>query len=826
MTALIAMLMPDKPMGMEDFFGRVLPAGGGYCMLAYQLAGGNGMYHESFGDVHAMATRATFLSAKGATVYFAVGTFRNRHDAKRPNGQDWGRKGDNVEAMGSFFLDIDVGEGKGYPTTWDARQALEKFSDALGMPPNVIVESSGGEEGSDSTGLHVYWTLDRDLTTAEWNPIAWRLKEACRVLGLKADPARTADVASLLRPVGTRNRKAAYGPSGRPVRGQWVRFGQVSPEAFDARLQSAVNAAWGNGLAGEPPKNSDKALVTLGVVADSWFQRLDEPTKQATVRSMLGSLPDADVEARESWIAVGAALAGTAGIDPDVRFSMWSEWSQRTLVGAAKWKADTIAEHKERWNGLTRSGVGALVRRAQDVGWTQEDLRSASLKTYEAVATVREEEGARMSVSEAQAHLRASAIHIASSGTFLLNGVEMSKDSMDMTLAPRMPLGDRGPIAASSMFKGGHGRTVDYVGYRPGFENFYKNALGIRFVNTWKKHVIESTIPSEGDKRTFAELILHLSNGDAETRAGIKRLFTKLAFLYRNPRRRIRHATLLIGPNEGCGKTTLTLEIPRALFGADNVRTVETRELSSDFNSYAQGAQILVFPELWLGNRRDALGQANGLKPLITDDHIPMVKKGRDGVMVDNCTTIFANSNHADAAVFGEKDRRYDVVETSARMLPPMLSERVYALIRERPGALCSLVLAYGKEAECFDPNTPPPMTAAKNRMVEAGRDVWVERIRDAYTARLGPFTSDAVAVPDVRRWLERDFDRLPGDNKIREELLNLADGALNMRAQRRHGDSRQQARVIVLRNVSDWVDAGPSAMYDHYSTHANNWRQ
>lgn len=117
-------------------------------------------------------------------------------------------------------------------------------------------------------------------------------------------------------------------------------------------------------------------------------------------------------------------------------------------------------------------------------------------------------------------------------------------------------------------------------------------------------------------------------------------------------------------------------------------------------------------------------------------------------------------------------------------------------------------------------------MTVAKGRMIEAGRDVWVERIRDAYTAELGPFSADVVAVTDIRRWLERDFDRLPGDNKIREELTKLADGAVSIRAQRRNGDSRQQARVIVVRNIPAWMNAGPTAVYDHYSAHAQSWRQ
>jgi hypothetical protein len=312
-------------------------------------------------------------------------------------------------------------------------------------------------------------------------------------------------------------------------------------------------------------------------------------------------------------------------------------------------------------------------------------------------------------------------------------------------------------------------------------------------------------------------MILHLGNSNDETKIGIKRIVTKFAYLYLNPSARIRHATLLIGKYEGCGKSTITLAIARALFGSANVRSIETRELSSDFNGYAHGARILVLPELWLGNRKDALAQANNLKPLITDDYIPVVKKGKDGRCVENCTTIFASSNHADAAVFSDRDRRYDVVSTDAKIMPPELGRRIYALISERPGSLLSLVLSYGKDAIGFDPDEPPPQSAAKRRMMEATRAVWAERIRDAFEAREWPFGGDAVAASDVHRLLARDSDRLPSDNAIREELLNLTDGAFSAQAQRRQGTSIHQKRVVVLRNLQAWKDAGPSALYEHY---------
>jgi Virulence-associated protein E len=56
-------------------------------------------------------------------------------------------------------------------------------------------------------GLHIYWPLKAALPRAEWLPYANGLKAACLELGLKADQKVTSDLARVLRPPGTHNRK-------------------------------------------------------------------------------------------------------------------------------------------------------------------------------------------------------------------------------------------------------------------------------------------------------------------------------------------------------------------------------------------------------------------------------------------------------------------------------------------------------------------------------------------------------------------------------------------------------------------------------------------
>ena len=61
-------------------------------------------------------------------------------------------------------------------------------------------------------GLHAYFFLTQFLPAPSWILVAKALKAACVRAGFHADPARTADIASLLRCPGTINRK-----EGRPL---------------------------------------------------------------------------------------------------------------------------------------------------------------------------------------------------------------------------------------------------------------------------------------------------------------------------------------------------------------------------------------------------------------------------------------------------------------------------------------------------------------------------------------------------------------------------------------------------------------------------------
>ena len=155
----------------------------------------------------------------GRSVYFGCASYKD----------DSSRKGENVHKVRSFWLDIDCGEGKPYATQRAGLIALTNFKKSVGLPTPLIVSSGNG--------LHVYWPMDRDLDPEEWRPVASLLRQVTRAEQLEVDPSRTADIASVLRPVGTHHRK------GEPKPVAVLRDAeQTDFDAFKAQLEQHITS--------------------------------------------------------------------------------------------------------------------------------------------------------------------------------------------------------------------------------------------------------------------------------------------------------------------------------------------------------------------------------------------------------------------------------------------------------------------------------------------------------------------------------------------------------------------------------------------------------
>ena len=167
-----------------DFLKHVLPDEGWYAAFIKETK-----RHSWFDSTDRLGDFLLAQDAAARTVYFACAAFTERTR----------RTQTSARAARSFWLDVDVGEGKPYADACEAAQAASDFCRRTGLPDPVYVGSGNG--------IYLHWPLVDALEPAAWSSYARGLKVLCQREGLAADPSRTADIASILRAPGTHNRK-------------------------------------------------------------------------------------------------------------------------------------------------------------------------------------------------------------------------------------------------------------------------------------------------------------------------------------------------------------------------------------------------------------------------------------------------------------------------------------------------------------------------------------------------------------------------------------------------------------------------------------------
>jgi hypothetical protein len=241
----------------------VWPAEGIYCLATPFIIPGSDppkrVYaHKTFDDVSA-AVSFVLNNSSSKDIFFAVHTLKE-HSVWNPEkinlrtnemGSTEVRVQRNMKAARAFFFDLDVGsESHKYESQDAAIAGLRKFCEKTGLPKPLIVTSGGG--------LHVYWIVVDPIESSEWRIAAMKLKQLARHYGLKCDPARTTDTASVLRVAGTLNFKDRAAP--RAVTA-WTPAKEIGNGVFISAIDKAMIEA---GVEAKAPPVLGGALDALG----------------------------------------------------------------------------------------------------------------------------------------------------------------------------------------------------------------------------------------------------------------------------------------------------------------------------------------------------------------------------------------------------------------------------------------------------------------------------------------------------------------------------------------------------------------------------------
>lgn len=188
-------------MATKEFLTRILPSKGLYIATTFNSGMKAAPTQEVFDTVDALSTALLAADSKGIQVFHGCASYNERRGIYNKRKDKWElRVAENTAWVRSQWLDIDVGAGKDYDTRKEALSALKKMCKSVGLPLPLIVKSG-------PVGLHAYWVFKEDVPAAEAKVGATAFANTMKSEGFKCDTTRTADMASILRPVGTHNRK-------------------------------------------------------------------------------------------------------------------------------------------------------------------------------------------------------------------------------------------------------------------------------------------------------------------------------------------------------------------------------------------------------------------------------------------------------------------------------------------------------------------------------------------------------------------------------------------------------------------------------------------
>jgi hypothetical protein len=166
--------------------------------------------HKVYTDLETMAEAIEGMAgSKQLSVYHACASYQKAvieldELDKNGNNKRKYRIPENWDKAKAFWVDVDCGQekfdkGQGYLTKKEAVVAMAKFAKDVGIPRPMLVDSGNG--------IHAYWPLTHEIGPELWRKVATVLKSTLAHCKVIADPTRTADFSSILRPVGSTNRK-------------------------------------------------------------------------------------------------------------------------------------------------------------------------------------------------------------------------------------------------------------------------------------------------------------------------------------------------------------------------------------------------------------------------------------------------------------------------------------------------------------------------------------------------------------------------------------------------------------------------------------------
>lgn len=272
------------------------------------------------------------------------------------------------------------------------------------------------------------------------------------------------------------------------------------------------------------------------------------------------------------------------------------------------------------------------------------------------------------------------------------------------------------------------------------------------------------TVPQAGKCEHLLEMLWHMCSGDRDARRLYDWVQRWLAYPIQNPGAKLNTTVVVHGP-QGTGKN-LFFEAIASIYGQYG-DVLDQSAVEDKFNDWASRKLFMIADEVVA--RAELHQFKNRLKTLISGKRIRINPKGLAAHWESNHLNLVFLSNETMPLVLEEDDRRHCVIWT-----PPKREKEFYdSVIAEiRDGGIAALhdhLLRY--DVRDFNPGTLPPLTEAKNQLVDLGFDSPTRFYYALYEGDVGTLKAQPARTEHVfgayRIWCHRNGHKPAPSNKF-----------------------------------------------------------
>lgn len=344
---------------------------------------------------------------------------------------------------------------------------------------------------------------------------------------------------------------------------------------------------------------------------------------------------------------------------------------------------------------------------------------------------------------------------------------------------------------------------TDYLPGQPG--GVYTDPeTGRRLFNTWRPGPAHSGewaqgAVSEAAVAMWLTLLEHIIPDPQEREV----ILDWLAHLLQFPGVKPSWHPLLGSAVHGLGKDSLIAPIVQGL--GPNARTIQTKDLESEWTFWAQDVQLVVVSELH-SERRSTM---NKLKSVMAapPDTIGINIKGVPQFEVRNTFGMIMFSNDGDAVAIERRDRRFAVIYSENEPLEQSFYSDYHEWLADGgAAAVCRYLLA--RDISAFDAKSRAPDTAAKQAMREATMSQVESLLAMAIEDESGPFRRDLVTLAEIQAWMQQQVKAMPSPHRLAATLKLVGCHPLG---RARIGEERE--RLYACRRAETYAALKPSSV-------------